>query len=488
MKQNMFWYIIVMFIVFFILYLAHIKEKETFINENKATYISKWIEDHADNKADLYALWKKVDPNKTPELTTNQFIPSSGRTLKGLRDPKSFNDSYPDTFPAPIDTSIVYPYFNIIESPDRGNRSTQLFIDTMKKRIPLRPLPTNETFYTIPKIDHILFLENQTSWRKNILLKDPNADFMYTFHPSKIPFLLPILKDFLDKVQQTSNYYEDRFDPTLNERWNPVRYAVRSLEVSKSWNMILRFYMEVMRPFSYYAILFYVELYTDNALNITYATIECMGVEPTSSMFSLDDNSSTNSIYGLSKDLSYSHMNTYFSNEAAKLPRYEFVRILRNRANQQKEQETYACFNTDPSLNNASLILSNSKALCESNYDFYGREKPIGIYDRPCQTDDECPFYNANTNYKNKYGGCNKSTGYCQMPVGVQPLGYRFYQPKSRALCYNCNSSTWNSFSVLDTCCEEQENVRKYPFLKSPDYAFDQDLTNRYNAVSTKTK
>ena len=33
----------------------------------------------------------------------------------------------------------------------------------------------------------------------------------------------------------------------------------------------------------------------------------------------------------------------------------------------------------------------------------------------------------------------------------------------------------------LDDCCMEQSNIKKYPFLKSPDYAFNNDSQTRTN-------
>ena len=144
--------------------------------------------------------------------------------------------------------------------------------------------------------------------------------------------------------------------------------------------------------------------------------------------------------------------------------------------------DRWACFDTNPKSKNASMILSNSQSQCENTTDFYGRSKPIGLYDRPCEKDEECPFYQANENYPNRLGGCNKSTGYCQMPLGIQPLGYKYYQAKSQPLCYNCNSGSWKSTTLLGRCCEDQKRTDQYGFLKSPDYAFPNDNIDRYNA------
>ena len=38
----------------------------------------------------------------------------------------------------------------------------------------------------------------------------------------------------------------------------------------------------------------------------------------------------------------------------------------------------------------------------------------------------------------------------------------------------------------LDSCCEDQYDREKYPFLKTPDYAFDNDDLSRINYFNTK--
>ena len=43
-----------------------------------------------------------------------------------------------------------------------------------------------------------------------------------------------------------------------------------------------------------------------------------------------------------------------------------------------------------------------------------------GVWDRPCERNADCPFYQINHDYK---GGC--VAGYCEMPVGVKRVGYR---------------------------------------------------------------
>ena len=102
-----------------------------------------------------------------------------------------------------------------------------------------------------------------------------------------------------------------------------------------------------------------------------------------------------------------------------------------------------------------------------------------GIWDAPCQVNNDCPFYKANKNYPNEYGKCDKITGSCEMPLGVIPLGFTKYG-KIEPNCYNCNVT-----SKDNKCCGKQmDDIKKdngngnVKYL-SPDYIFTGDENNR---------
>lgn len=75
------------------------------------------------------------------------------------------------------------------------------------------------------------------------------------------------------------------------------------------------------------------------------------------------------------------------------------------------------------------------------------------VWDRPCMSDTECPYFQANRNYPNYRGGC--VAGHCEMPLGVEKAGFR--RPVSgsqkNAVCHNCV----HYFRGSGGCCEEQE-------------------------------
>lgn len=140
-------------------------------------------------------------------------------------------------------------------------------------------------------------------------------------------------------------------------------------------------------------------------------------------------------------------------------------------------------------INVQKLLLDYKEPIgCESVKDFYYRPKPAGYWSVPCKKNVECPFNKSNKNYPNSFGKC-RPDGYCEIPLGVKPLGYRNYYQKDtdrKALCYNCSSSEWRPYTELGTCCEEQKDRSKYPFLKTPDYAFKNDKTARFNHFFSK--
>lgn len=111
-----------------------------------------------------------------------------------------------------------------------------------------------------------------------------------------------------------------------------------------------------------------------------------------------------------------------------------------------------------------------SKGQCESDFDQFGKPKTRWqktYWDKPCENNSDCPFYQANKNYPNYRGGC--IDGRCEMPIGIEAVSYRLYDKESSPYCHGCKDGT------NPTCCEEQKDKKQYPNLKSPQYAFELD-------------
>jgi hypothetical protein len=98
-----------------------------------------------------------------------------------------------------------------------------------------------------------------------------------------------------------------------------------------------------------------------------------------------------------------------------------------------------------------------------------------GIWDAPCQVNNDCPFYKANKNYPNEFGKCDKVLGKCEMPMGVIPIGFTKYG-KIEPNCYNCGANTMDS-----KCCSSQADSIKSGIVayKTPDYIFTGDESSR---------
>lgn len=139
------------------------------------------------------------------------------------------------------------------------------------------------------------------------------------------------------------------------------------------------------------------------------------------------------------------------------------VRLVDNIVENPTNDPRYECYNQQQ---------IKSRGLCESSYDASGKKpKKSMSWDRRCESNEECPFYQANKNYKNYFGGC--IDGYCQMPLGVKSISYRKYDTNNKPFCYNCRNR------MDPFCCEEQKVKNKYPDLISPDYAFPLDQHER---------
>ena len=136
----------------------------------------------------------------------------------------------------------------------------------------------------------------------------------------------------------------------------------------------------------------------------------------------------------------------------------ENIKLLENRLNKGKNvkyDNSFKCINST----------GDNLYDCISDKNIIGEKKKPGVWDRPCLFDIECPFYKANKNTENNFGGCVNGT--CQMPLGVKNVGHHFYTDLDRAVCYNCIDKEY--------CCQDQLNLKKYSKLKSPDYAFKND-------------
>tara|TARA_B100000795_G_scaffold269969_2_gene261480 strand:- start:14673 stop:15869 length:1197 start_codon:yes stop_codon:yes gene_type:complete len=120
----------------------------------------------------------------------------------------------------------------------------------------------------------------------------------------------------------------------------------------------------------------------------------------------------------------------------------------------------YGCYG------NGNII---NKFECDSLYNYQGKSKNYySKWDKKCSTNEECPYYKANTNYPNERGLC--LNGFCELPIGVKRIGFTKYKDDgvNRALCYNCENTTDNN------CCANIEDQNG-----NNDFIFKDDFNDR---------
>ena len=352
-------------------------------------------------------------------------------------------------------------------------------------------------------LDEELYRINKKTWHDrvyqyNVYNKKGNQRDLinFTTPESCIPDVNYIMKDFLTKFNKI-------FTSSPSERWvkyfsryndfSIFKYKIHNIKQSKIKSdpciVAYSFILVLVRVDSPVGITIYMDTVKEGD-KVEYLKFDIIGYFPTQKLFTFQGERS------LGKKKHY-RLNSRFRDSADPgTPNYNNVENILfgqqhyDRANTLQDQ--YACFATgsefyDMTRGTKQTILTHTynRHRCESSRDEFGRPKIRGLWDRPCKSDEECPFYRANKNYPNNYGKCNTDFGYCELPRGMKHLGYHKYVPYCtnhiyQPLCYNCKSvnkgGPWRSITKLDTCCEDQKDSGNYPFLKGPDYAFVNDI------------
>lgn len=112
-----------------------------------------------------------------------------------------------------------------------------------------------------------------------------------------------------------------------------------------------------------------------------------------------------------------------------------------------------------------------NKGLCQSKLDETGNlKKAPTFWDKPCEKNDECPFFQKNDRYPNYRGGCND--GFCEFPLGVQRFSWRKYNPETLPICRGCPPDN------LRCCGSKKPNGEL-----NTDYVFELDFHERRNGI-----
>ena len=327
------------------------------------------------------------------------------------------------------------------------------------------------------KLDYIILKLNRKSWINRWENYNPSVKMYFNYDDIKSP---------IENINVLNLEFKKRCDTmqkNLLSKKDLVQYGLIFFDIFKYKIIEIRYLDDIpvyiiqismYRESDLYMNTFgYVGYIKDNKIMIV--NVEFIGINST-------DNFLLAQSYN-KQDIKQEIINYNFSNKPVieKDPS-AIVQLTKQHLENYKLKNQYACFNVnyDPELKNEYILPYYSRESCESGTDPYGRPKAYGVYDKPCEKDEECPFYKLNKNYDNEYGKCIDGT--CQLPLNMENIGYHYYKKTktTRPLCYNCNSKEFNLDIFMDNCCDEQYDTDKYPFLKSPDYAFDGDQLSRF--------
>jgi hypothetical protein len=185
-----------------------------------------------------------------------------------------------------------------------------------------------------------------------------------------------------------------------------------------------------------------------------------------------------------------------FDNDATNVDVQQELQKYKKTQKDEENRKKYRCFH--PKGKDGELPFQ-WELECTS---YHNDIKDYGIWDGPCQKDKDCPFYKANKNYPNNFGRC--IDGLCQLPMGLERIGFTKYNNLTKPMCYNCNNISneeineesdeelynGNTLNNLQ-CCQRQENMIKNGLskIKSPDYMFENDsIIRKQNQTFLKEK
>ena len=132
----------------------------------------------------------------------------------------------------------------------------------------------------------------------------------------------------------------------------------------------------------------------------------------------------------------------------------------------------YRCYN--PKYEDVVIDNLTTRPACISYHKDIGLH---GVWDKQCESNDECPFFQANKNYPNDFGGCLE--GKCEMPVGMRVIGGTKVSKVGSPYCYNCDKvmKPGSTFKEQGRCCSDQLKNKSF---KSPDFMFERDKQVRF--------
>ena len=390
-----------------------------------------------DNKEHLENKKTKKELTEFERKEDNYAKIIKGNTLNYMREPKSSNAINP----------IDIPTLDYIGKQTKINLPQILRTKYLENLFSQYIQKSNDKDYV--KIN--FYLRNQDSWEDKEM--DLTTDVYVNHKVKKSKY--NIVNKILLKINNI-----------IKKQFVLYKYAIANLFLNKKNNhQKFGIIFILLESYGLYGYSLYIRGYEDiTTKEIIFDSFEIVGYEYTSKLF-------------LEKP--YLNLKKYDIPDAAQFETKQ--EKLKTPSAYEVPQKVfgkpYACF----SLKTGNLIKAINKMICESAYDYYGRKKEVGVWDKPCEKDNECFFFQGNKNYKNNFGKC--MNGYCKMPLNVRRIGYKYYDPDTKPLCYNCDKDNWFVASKLGECCDKQKKSKNF---KSPDYAFKNDLNTRMNYFRNK--
>lgn len=363
--------------------------------------------------------------------------------------------------------------------------------------------------YHFIDVNRNLTEDNKRTWKNRVRRFNPNKVIYFGTISSPDENVNKILAVFLDRLNKYYKYlyYKNKKVYKFNfEEYFIYKYYIDKVRTALNVNEY-RIYMTLFKNSSLYANTVYMRAIIDN--NIVYIIdTKTIGSETIDNLLlpdydnqydknyndcNLDENDNydfndiNNNSFKTDLRLQSNNETSYQTGSYKKCHNvtkgFNVTDILKKHKSNQLLENKYICFNKNNDLKD-NIINVESKGMCESKYDYFGRPKEHGVWDKVCSNNNECKFYKSNNNYNNNFGKCNN--GDCEYPVGVKKIGHRHHT--GVPLCYNCKSNKWNPETTLGTCCDKQKNKDLYPFLNSPDYAFNGDQNMRNNHYNLYNK
>lgn len=438
------------------------------------------IGDHLPTVKTMTSSTSTITHDKWRELTINN------------KRPLTFNQNWNKVWKAPVKSnkSTVVQDIPHLDGNFTPSKHTLVNMFTGKQiKVVLQKMINTPKNYETLKFNSIIVdptkIErmNKNSWKDRLHLYNPDSsNNIYPTTKYPIPVINSILKEYLtifnNKIKKEYSQFINKFgySPFQIYKYKLIDIEEAELKITKNKINRYKIIVTILRDVNASrAFTLYLQYLVDNKGIITMQNYDLIGIYYTDQILMVkgfDENYSQDDLLKVYKPI---------------LPQNDQNNLKKN-LNRFDITNQYSCFNDNPNDPMNTIITETDKQNCENKYDFFGREKPQGYWDKPCKSDNECPYKNSNKNYPNSFGKCKN--GYCELPIGLKPLGYHYYfkTENSKPLCYNCKSKSWKPTTTLDNCCDKQKDKKIYPFLDGPDYAFKNDIFDRVNAYYKKNK